>query len=411
MSEIAVRVSNLGKRFQLGLAKSGDFRENFGRRLKHLVGKTVPGEEFWALKDISFEIKEGQAVGIIGKNGAGKSTLLKILSRITEPTKGRIEILGRVSSLLEVGTGFHPELTGRENIFLNGTILGMSRSEVKSKFEEIVDFSGIEEFIDTPVKRYSSGMSVRLAFSVAAHLEPEVMIIDEVLAVGDADFQKKCIGKMSEVTSSGRTIIFVSHNMGAVQSLCDMGILIKDGLIASMGDVQDCIHDYFKNSYLDSSEIPLLERTDRKGSGEVKLDKVELLVDGAKSNILKTGADIRFRFWLKKNSSVSINHLKLDVAINGSYNEKVSWCTTDHESGPEDFSGSRFIDLMIPKFPLNQGRYSLTLFLMVNGGISDWIKEAFYFDVESGDFYENGMVVEKNKAVMLFDYKMEFGNS
>ena len=395
----------------MGLAKSGDFRENFSRKWKHLIGESVPGEEFWALRDVSFEIKEGQAVGVIGKNGAGKSTLLKILSRITEPTEGKIEILGRVSSLLEVGTGFHPELTGRENIFLNGTILGMSRNEVKGKFDEIVEFSGIEDFIDTPVKRYSSGMSVRLAFSVAAHLEPEVMIIDEVLAVGDADFQKKCIGKMSEVTSSGRTIIFVSHNMGAVQSLCDMGILIKDGHIASLGNVQDCIHEYFKNSYLESSEIPLLERKDRKGSGEVRIEKVELEVNGQRNKVLKTGANIRFRIWLKKLSPAVINHLRLDVAINGGYNERLSWCTTDRSKAISDFSSAEYIDLEIPRFPFNRGRYSLTLYLTVNGGISDWIKEAFYFDVESGDFYEKEMVVDQKKAVMLFDYQMEFGRN
>jgi len=196
MSELAIKVQGLSKEYSIGLNKSDSFRESFNRWIKYLIGKKVEGETFMALKDISFEVKKGEAVGIIGKNGAGKSTLLKILSRITEPTKGRIEINGRVSSLLEVGTGFHPELTGRENIYLNGTILGMTRREVKSKFEEIVDFSGVEKFIDTPVKRYSSGMIVRLAFSVAAHLEPEILIIDEVLAVGDAEFQKKCLGKI-----------------------------------------------------------------------------------------------------------------------------------------------------------------------------------------------------------------------
>lgn len=218
MSNVAVKVEGVSKKFLIGDTSSGNLRETIAGWFSQ--GNDSKTEEFWALRDINFEVKRGEATGVIGKNGAGKSTLLKILSRITEPTTGRIEIDGRVSSLLEVGTGFHPELTGRENVFLNGTILGMSRTEVKAKFDEIIDFSGIEKFLDTPVKRYSSGMKVRLAFAVAAHLEPEILIIDEVLAVGDAEFQKKCLGKMQDVTGEGRTVLFVSHNMGAVQALC-----------------------------------------------------------------------------------------------------------------------------------------------------------------------------------------------
>lgn len=211
MNDIAIQVSGLGKKYHIGTKKSDSFRESFSNLFKK---RTLNGEDaFWALKDIDFEIKKGEAVGIIGRNGAGKSTLLKILSRITEPTEGRVEFQGRISSLLEVGTGFHPELTGRENIYLNGTILGMSRNEIRAKFDEIVAFSGVEKFIDTPVKHYSSGMYVRLAFAVAAHLEPEILIIDEVLAVGDAEFQRKCLGKMEDVAAEGRTVLFVSHNM------------------------------------------------------------------------------------------------------------------------------------------------------------------------------------------------------
>lgn len=257
MSEIAVRVENLGKCYQIGQAKSGDFRESFGSWIDKVRGrsdvKVSENKEFWALKDISFEINKGDAVGIIGRNGAGKSTLLKILSRITEPTKGRFEINGRVSSLLEVGTGFHPELSGRENIFLNGTILGMKRREIKAKLDEIVAFSGVEKFIDTPVKHYSSGMKVRLAFSVAAHLEPEILIIDEVLAVGDAEFQKKCLGKMDEVSrNEGRTVVFVSHNMGTVQQLCVRSILLKSGHLEYKGDTSSTINKYlvFGGQYL-----------------------------------------------------------------------------------------------------------------------------------------------------------------
>lgn len=248
MSNIAIKAESISKRYSIGSRSYGSLRETLVSKWDLLTRKTkTEVVEFWALNDISFEIKQGEVLGIIGKNGAGKSTLLKILSRITEPTSGRFSINGRVSSLLEVGTGFHPELTGRENIFLNGTILGMTRKEVKSKFNEIVDFSGVEKFIDTPVKHYSSGMYVRLAFAVAAHLEPEILIIDEVLAVGDAEFQKKCLGKMGEVAKGGRTILFVSHNMGAVNSLCSRCILLNNGQITANDSAAGVILKYYTN--------------------------------------------------------------------------------------------------------------------------------------------------------------------
>ncbi len=244
MSDIVIKVENLSKEYFIGKSSSMSFREAFTETFSSK--KNTNDTSFFALNDINFEIKQGDAVGIIGKNGAGKSTLLKILSRITKPTKGRIEINGRVASLLEVGTGFHPELTGRENIFLNGTILGMSRAEVKSKFDEIVAFSGVEKFIDTPVKRYSSGMYVRLAFAVAAHLEPEILIIDEVLAVGDAEFQKKCLGKMDEVSKGGRTVLFVSHNMALINILCNKAILLNSGAIVQFDDTKKVIEKYLR---------------------------------------------------------------------------------------------------------------------------------------------------------------------
>jgi len=290
MSNIAIRVENLSKRYRIGLKE--EMHDTLGgamiswiksplenyRRLRSLT--TFDDEEsvktlersnvptfkrsnekdvIWALKDVSFEVKQGEVVGIIGRNGAGKSTLLKILSRITEPTSGRVELRGRVSSLLEVGTGFHPELTGRENIYLNGSILGMTKAEIDKKFDEIVDFSGVEKFIDTPVKRYSSGMRVRLAFSVAAHLEPEILLVDEVLAVGDAEFQKKCLGKMGEVAKEGRTVLFVSHQMDMIRGLCDRCILLNQGQIWSDGDPEKVIEDYIgsfsSQSKADSFEV------------------------------------------------------------------------------------------------------------------------------------------------------------
>jgi lipopolysaccharide transport system ATP-binding protein len=266
MSEIAIKVEGLGKKYVIGQQKSGDFRNAFGNKLKSLFGRngSAAAQEFWALEDINFEIKKGEAVGIIGRNGAGKSTLLKILSRITEPTKGRFEINGRVSSLLEVGTGFHMELTGRENIYLNGTILGMRRAEIKQKLDEIIAFSGVEKFLDTPVKHYSSGMKVRLAFSVAAHLEPEILIIDEVLAVGDAEFQKKCLGKMDEVSKNeGRTVLFVSHNMAAINRLCSIGIMLEKGGVEYFGNVAKSVEKYIDAAPVKGKLKTLIENAEK----------------------------------------------------------------------------------------------------------------------------------------------------
>jgi len=255
MSETMIQVEGLGKRYIISHENRAPYsalRDVISDRARKLVSgkQKITKEEFWALQEISFEIKKGEAVGIIGRNGAGKSTLLKILSRITEPTTGSVKLFGRVTSLLEVGTGFHQELTGRENIFLNGAILGMRRSEVKKKFDEIVSFSGVEKFLDTPVKRYSSGMYVRLAFAIAAHLEPEILLVDEVLAVGDAEFQRKCLGKMDEVSrQDGRTILFVSHNMEAISKFCSRSVLLDNGSIKSEGPTREVIESYLQNSF------------------------------------------------------------------------------------------------------------------------------------------------------------------
>ena len=263
-SDPIIRVESLGKKYvirhqQGGRARYQSLRDTLanglraaGRRLLHPFARTErpEREEFWALKDVSFEVKRGEVMGIIGRNGAGKSTLLKILSRITEPTTGRVTLHGRVASLLEVGTGFHPELTGRENVYLNGAILGMSRAEIMKKFDEIVAFAEVEKFLDTPVKRYSSGMYMRLAFAVAAHLEPEILIVDEVLAVGDAAFQKKCLGKMGEVARGGQTVLFVSHNIGAIDQLCTRGIYLRNGQLISDGAVDTVVGEYARIAYL-----------------------------------------------------------------------------------------------------------------------------------------------------------------
>jgi lipopolysaccharide transport system ATP-binding protein len=313
MSDTVVRVENLSKRYILGHQKQEGYttlRDSITNGAKGLLkpfqrGSQVANptsEDFWALKDVSFEIKQGDRVGIIGRNGAGKSTLLKILSRIVEPTSGQIGIKGRVASLLEVGTGFHPELTGRENISLNGAILGMSKAEITRKFDEIVAFAEVEKFLDTPVKRYSSGMYVRLAFSVAAHLEPEILIVDEVLAVGDAQFQKKCLGKMEAVGKEGRTIIFVSHSMGAITTLCDKVVFLEKGSVREIGEVDKIANIYlselFDNSVNDLSQLRL------PGMGkEIFFSDIQL-VSGNEANLM-FGEDLNFRLTIKSNINMS----------------------------------------------------------------------------------------------------------
>jgi len=315
MSNIAIRVENLSKRYRIGqyvgsgaqyktlresltsavsaplrrLRQTGDGRRKTGppspasRPRSSVAGQPSTDGYIWALRDVSFEVKQGEVLGIIGRNGAGKSTLLKVLTRITEPTKGRAELNGRVSSLLEVGTGFHPELTGRENIYLSGAILGMTRKEIDGKFDEIVNFSGVETYIDTPVKRYSSGMRVRLGFAVAAHLEPEILLVDEVLAVGDAEFQRKCLGKMGEVASRGRTVLFVSHNMPSIKNLCDRAILLDAGQIASEGHVEEVVDTYLMAGTEMSQTGIITDSAPRLGTGDARVRRVELLNLAGKS--------------------------------------------------------------------------------------------------------------------------------
>ena len=317
MSDSVLIVENLCKKYLVGHKTGGPgsyrytaLRDVIGRGVRNASRKAVDLvrgrpvlqgdqiEEFWALKDISFEVKRGEVLGIIGRNGAGKSTLLKILSRITEPTHGRVTIQGRVASLLEVGTGFHPELTGRENIFLNGAILGMARREIKKKFDEIVAFAEVERFIDTPVKHYSSGMYVRLAFAVAAHLEPEILVIDEVLAVGDSEFQQKCLGKMDEVSRrDGRTVLFVSHNMSVVAHLCERVILLRKGKIASDDVPQATLARYLSDA-VDCASVNLEDWSDRQSSGEARIIRLEF-DDGEGDHRIFFGGTFRIRLWAR----------------------------------------------------------------------------------------------------------------
>lgn len=319
MNNIVIKVENLSKRYRLGLREkqaetlTGQIANLIKspwynlKRLRKLSRFGVEDESvFWALKDINFEVKEGEVLGIIGKNGAGKSTLLKILSQITDPTTGKVEIYGRVASLLEVGTGFHPELSGRENIYMNGTILGMTRREIDSKLEEIIDFSGVEKFIDTPVKFYSSGMKVRLGFSVAAHLEPEILIIDEVLAVGDYEFQKKCLGKMEEVAGGGRTVLFVSHNLEAVKGLCSKAVILENGESKMYGDTLKVV-EYYLNKSLSSELYHKWNFEKAPGNEFVKFCSIGIAGDLENNNtsylLRSKQIEIEISFWLLMNNA------------------------------------------------------------------------------------------------------------
>jgi lipopolysaccharide transport system ATP-binding protein len=382
MSDIAIKCEGLSKRYKIGERESykslrDSLANAFGapaRRLRAALrgsnGKNGQEEAaFWALKDVSFEVEEGEVVGIIGRNGAGKSTLLKILSRVTEPTGGYADIYGRVGSLLEVGTGFHPELTGRENIFLNGAILGMSRSEIKSKFDEIVAFAEVEKFIDTPVKRYSSGMYVRLAFGVAAYLEPEVLIVDEVLAVGDAQFQKKCLGKMGNVAKEGRTVLFVSHNMAAVKSLCKRVIQLDAGMVVSVGEAAEVISNYLEGGTDAWEEKVWLDLQKAPGNEKVRINAVRII----NSQGITTS-----QFELQQPVTVEVEYQVLipDTILNVSislFNQEDTYIlaspsTTDTEWYQRPHPAGCFRSrCLIPGGFLNTGRFGVTVILVENG--------------------------------------------
>src|SRR5581483_8775041 len=369
--DIVIRAEGLGKKYTIGHQSKRErytaLRDVMARGARNLWRKTadlargravVAGdrvEEFWALKDVSFEVRRGEVLGIIGRNGAGKSTLLKILSRITEPSEGRVTIKGRVASLLEVGTGFHPELTGRENIYLNGAILGMTRAEIRRKFDEIVDFAGVEKFLDTPVKRYSSGMYVRLAFAVAAHLEPEILVIDEVLAVGDAEFQKKCLGKMGEVAGGGRTVLFVSHHMGSVARLCSRVVALGNGRIIRSGMPDETIWHYLHAG----SEICRRRLSIRSCEHPFTLHEVEILdTEGASVSVL--GNNQPFRVRLIYELSAPIYQLRVGFRLHAADGTVVltstDWDCRGGENGARR-PGTYVSCVELPAGLLNRGHY------------------------------------------------------
>ena len=408
MSEFAIRAEGLSKRYHLGERRTySTLQEAIVRGMGTLLGGRALGSstEFWALSDVSFELEYGEVLGIIGSNGAGKSTLLKILSRITEPTKGRAELVGHVGSLLEVGTGFHPELTGRENIFLNGAILGMSRRDVKLRFDEIVDFSGVSRFIDTPVKRYSSGMKLRLAFAVAAHLDPEILIVDEVLAVGDAAFQAKCLQKMESVShEEGRTILFVSHNMGVVRTLCSRALLLETGRVVGDGDVGQQISKYLRTANVMEAGANLSARTDRGGDGRAKILSVKVVVgDNIGVGVILSGQEFRIDF--EYGATIDSGRQCWALSLFGDRGEKICHLDSDDrgcELPPIEERGE--ISLLIRRSPLPPGTYTGDVRLTIDGIVADYIQRAFSFRVEPGDFFGTGRVTASHGELVYMNH-------
>jgi len=363
-------------------------------------------EDFWALRDVSFDVAQGEVIGIIGRNGAGKSTLLKILSRITDPTEGRVTLGGRAASLLEVGTGFHPELTGRDNISLNGAILGMSRAEIARKFDEIVAFAGVERFLDTPVKRYSSGMYVRLAFAVAAHLEPEILIVDEVLAVGDTEFQQKCLGKMGEVARSGRTVLFVSHHLAVVENLCTSGLLLDRGRVVKHGSARDVIAAY-STSVTPQSHQSFLERADRRGNGAIRFAAARLLNEqGGEVQALVAGSTATLELRLRNASGTAHRAVHVSIGLNNALGQRVTTWSTSYVGGdfPMTPATDFCVGITLPRVALIPGAYTYNLFATVSGDIADWLQPGGSLTVEAGDFYGSGQLPEGRDGTFMSEH-------
>jgi lipopolysaccharide transport system ATP-binding protein len=399
MSQPIIEISGLGKKYRIG-ANRGKYlslREELARTAHGVLRRfavthhPVPSQEdFWALKDVSFSVQEGEAVGIIGRNGAGKSTLLKILSQITPPTEGKLTLRGRVASLLEVGTGFHPELTGRENVFLNGAILGMRREEIRRKFDEIVAFAEVEKFLDTPVKRYSSGMYVRLAFAVAAHLEPEILIIDEVLAVGDAQFQKKCLGKMGEVAKQGRTVLFVSHNMVAIEHLCTHCVLLDKGSVYQRGTPAVVTAAYLKYCFMNVNQENIAQRSDRSGDGRAKLCGVMLRdANGCPVQSVPAGSTCSLEFdyiCAKPLADLQMAFTVRDSQLQFTFRPSSIDAGFSSASYPQEGK----LVCHIQRLPLVPGQYRITTMMLSNDVVTDYLEGAFILNVEGGDFFGTG---------------------
>ena len=420
MSDTVLEIRNLSKLYRLGEVGTGTLSHDLNRWWAHIRGKDDPfarvgrvndrtrqentagndpqktdaakaSDYVWALKDVDLDVKRGEVLGLIGANGAGKSTLLKLISRITSPTTGHIRAKGRIASLLEVGTGMHPEMTGRENIYLNGAILGMRRREITEQFHEIVDFSGCALYVDTPVKRYSSGMRVRLGFAVAAFLNPEILIVDEVLAVGDAEFQRRAIGKMKEVThDSGRTVLFVSHNMGAIQQLCTSALLLQPGRPPLRGETSSCIREYLRLT-AESAANGIGSITQRTGEGAYRFEEFRFEdPQGKVVTVPRSGDCVDVALRLSSSSPEPIPRYRIGIAVHTDSGLPLFVCSTESATTLEPVDPNGWVLCRIPRFPLTRGEYTVTLFLEIDGVIQDWLQKAFRISVESGNFFESG---------------------
>lgn len=415
MADIILKAKNISKQYRLGLVGTGTISHDLNRWWYKIRGKNDPylrvGESndrstkgnsdyVWALQDINFEVERGEVLGIIGKNGAGKSTLLKILSKVTSPTTGKIKTRGRIASLLEVGTGFHGEMTGRENIYLNGAILGMTKNEITSKIDEIIEFSGCQRYIDTPVKRYSSGMTVRLAFAVAAFLEPEILVVDEVLAVGDAEFQAKAIGKMQDISrGDGRTVLFVSHNMASVKKLCTKGVVLENGKIVFSGDSNSAVN-YYLNSNYELTEVSLLNRKERKGNFKLKVENIFIENgEGKKVNEVLTGESYKLIFEYTKFNTIDEKQFTIVLQFKNENDEIVNSIATDElgTSFARIYDKGR-IEIVIPKLQFREGNYFMNYMISERVSLStphkviDYLADAFLMKVNKGDYWKTGVL-------------------
>jgi homopolymeric O-antigen transport system ATP-binding protein len=407
MTDKTIQVENLSKRYRLGQTQT------LRMRLAQAVNRIKRGgaeqdgtnpDEFWALRDVSLDVRPGEVLGLIGRNGAGKSTLLKILSRITDPTHGQVTIHGRVGSLLEVGTGFHPELTGRENIFLNGAILGMKRAEISKQFDQIVDFAEVGRFLDTPVKRYSSGMYVRLAFAVAAHLEPEVLLIDEVLAVGDAAFQRKCLGKMGDVAKRGRTVVFVSHNMAAVSTLCDRSVLLEDGQVSFIGDTEQAVQRYLQHSN-EQSPVALADRQDRAGSGAVRLTGITIQsTDNPEQAYIQSGDSLRVT--IRYESNRPVKRPRFLVGIYDPMNQPLFRLDTQvTEQIPDTLPAKGEVVCETGPLMATAGVCYVNVAVQLGEEMADHVSQATSFGIEPADVYKTGRGFDRKDSLFLLPQK------
>lgn len=410
MGDVVISVEGLSKEYRLGTLGRRTLATDLERWWARRRGKEEArgGGRFLALKDVSFDVARGDVVGLIGRNGAGKSTLLRILSRLTAPTRGSVRIKGRVAGLLEVGTGFHPELTGRENVHLNGAILGMSGREIARKFDEIVAFSEVERFIDTPVKRYSSGMYVRLAFAVAAHLEPEILLIDEVLAVGDAQFQRKCLGRMGTVAREGRTVLFVSHNMAAIQNVCGKGIVLKDGTVDFHGPVGEAVPRYLEST-VGRERSDLGETAERVGNGRVRITGASTCdLSSRPVQGIPIGEGCRVSLSYESVDGYRPANVEVGVAFISLLGEKVVMFSNVVAGYPfEKLPPRGTISCTIPSLPVAEGSYLVGLSFSSDGETNDWVDRAFPFTVYPSDFYGTGRLYHPGSTHLYLPHSWE----